>query len=149
MKHERRIIIRNKQLRNIRNNLREIIIRSIYDEIEILSTYSSLYGAILDLTPEEQKEVFYLEGTKHELRKTLHKSVCVCPLCSQSDKDMVFIPLHETWYCVECQEKDLIWYPSHRSEEDRRQHDYINWYLEQKEKFMKRFLNKDKSNSNK
>jgi len=34
------------------------------------------------------------------------------------------------------------------SEEDRRQHDYINWYLEQKEKFMKRFFNKEKLNSN-
>ncbi len=62
---------------------------------------------------------------------------------------MVYIPLHETWYCVECQEKDLIWYHPHGSEEDRRQHDYINYYLEQKEKFAKRFLNKEKSNSNK
>ncbi len=54
---------------------------------------------------------------------------------------IVFIPLHEVWYCVECQEKDLIWYHSHGSEEDRRQHTYINYYLEQKEKFAKRFLN--------
>jgi len=57
---------------------------------------------------------------------------------------MVYIPDHEIWYCVECQEKDLIWYPSHGSEEDRRQKDYINWYLEQKEKFAKRFLNRKK-----
>ncbi len=33
---------------------------------------------------------------------------------------------------------------SHGSEEDRRQHYYINWYYEQKEKFTKRFLNRDK-----
>ena len=57
--------------------------------------------------------------------------------------------MDKTWYCVECQEKDPIWYPSHESEEDRRQHDYINYYLEQKEKFEKRFPNKAKSNSNK
>ncbi|NVM36920.1 MAG: hypothetical protein HWN81_15085 [Candidatus Lokiarchaeota archaeon] len=31
------------------------------------------------------------------------------------------------------------------SEEDRRQHDYINYYYEQKEKFIKRFLNKEES----
>ncbi len=63
MREERRVIIRNERLKRIRNNFRELIIRSVYEEIEILSTYSSLYGAILDLTPEEQKEVFYLEGT--------------------------------------------------------------------------------------
>ncbi len=148
MKDERRVIIRNEQLKKIRNNLREIIIRAVYDEINILSTFSSLYGAILDLTPEERKEVFYLEGTKHSLRSALSKSICVCPLCTHSDRDMVYIPLHETWYCIECQEKDLIWYPSHGSEEDRRQHDYINWYYEQKEKFTKRFSNKERSNSN-
>jgi hypothetical protein len=147
MKDKRRVIIRNERLKKIRNNLREIIIRSVYDEIEILSTFSSLYEAVLDLSPEEQKEVFYLEGTKHELSRALSKSICVCPLCTQSDKDMVYISDHDTWYCIECQEKDLIWYPSHGSEEDRRQHDYINWYLEQKEKFVRRFLNKDNENS--
>lgn len=51
---------------------------------------------------------------------------------------MVNIPDHETWYCIECQEKGLILDPSHGSEEDRRQNDYINWYLEQKDKFAKR-----------
>ena len=56
---------------------------------------------------------------------------------------MVYIPLHETWYCIECQEKDLIWYHSHGSEEDRRQHDYINYYLEQKENLI---LNQTKIN---
>ena len=36
---------------------------------------------------------------------------------------MVYVPDHETWYCIECQEKGLIWDPSHGSEEDRWQHD--------------------------
>ena len=45
---------------------------------------------------------------------------------------MVYIPEHEMWYCIECQEKELIWYPSHESEEDRWQHDYINMYYEEK-----------------
>jgi hypothetical protein len=142
MHDERKIIIHNERLRKIRNNLREIIIQAVYSEIHILSTYSSLYGAILDLTPEEEKEVYYLEGTQHTLRRALNKSICVCPICTQSDKDMVYIELHDTWYCTECQEKDLIWYPPQGSEESEYQHDYINWYLEQKEKFKKRFLDK-------
>ncbi|MFX0083754.1 MAG: hypothetical protein ACFE94_18540 [Candidatus Hodarchaeota archaeon] len=57
---------------------------------------------------------------------------------------MIYIPDHETWYCIECQEKGLIWDPSQESEEDRFQNDYINWYFEQKEKFVKRFFNKER-----
>ena len=97
---------------------------------------------MLDLTPVEETEVFFLEGTKHSLSRALNKSICVCPICTNSDRDMVYIPDHETWYCIECQEKGLIWYPSHGSEEDRWQHDYINMYYEQKDKFDKRFLNR-------
>ena len=86
LKDEKKIIIRNQKLRKVRNNLREIIIRVVYDEIDILRNYSSLYGAILDLTPEEQKEVFYLEGTKRKLQGALNRSICVCPLCTQNIK---------------------------------------------------------------
>ncbi len=57
---------------------------------------------------------------------------------------MVFIPMDETWYCVECQEKDLIWYPSHGSEEDGRHYSEfifkkLKFFLE--EIFYKLFYN--------
>lgn len=97
---------------------------------------------MLDLSPEEQKEVFFLEGTIHKLFSLMRKSICKCPVCMHMDRDMVFIPLHEMWFCTECQDEDRIWYHPHGSEEDRRQHDYINYYYEQKEKFVKRFLNR-------
>ncbi|MFX1557592.1 MAG: hypothetical protein ACFFC9_10095 [Promethearchaeota archaeon] len=42
-----------------------------------------------DLTPEEEKEVFYLEGTKHDLFKLLRDSICECPICTHQDKDIV------------------------------------------------------------
>ena len=142
LKHEKRVIIQNERLRNLRNNLRQILILAVYDEIGILDNFDSLYEAWLDLTPEEEKEVAYLQGTKHELFGLLRKSICKCPLCTSDDKDIVYIPDHETWYCIECQEKGLIWDPSQGSEEDRWQHDYINMYYDQKEKFAKRFLNK-------
>jgi len=47
------------------------------------------------------------------------------------------------WFCTKCQDEDRIWYHPQGSEEDRRQHDYINYYYEQKGKFAKRFLGKD------
>jgi hypothetical protein len=51
---------------------------------------------------------------------------------------------YDEWFCVECQDNDRICYPARGSEEDRRQHDYINYYYEQKEKFEKKFLNRKK-----
>jgi len=142
LKHEKVIKIRNERLIKVRNNLRKILIKSIYDEIEILRNYDSLYGAWLNLAPAEQKEVAYLQGTKHELLSLLRKSICVCPICTKTDRDMIFIPHHKSWFCTDCHEKGLIWYHPRGSEEDRRQHDYINWYLEQKEKFAKKFSKK-------
>jgi len=88
-----------------------------------------------------------LQGSKQDLFKLLRDSICECPICTHHDKDMVYIPFHKMWFCVECQEKDRIWYPSHGSEEDRKQHDYINWYYEQKDRFVNRYLEKNRLHS--
>lgn len=56
---------------------------------------------------------------------------------------MVYIELHDEWYCIECQEDDRIWYHSHGNEEDRRKLDDINYYYEHKEKFEKKYLNRN------
>lgn len=61
MKNERKIVIPNERFRKIRNNLREIIIQSVYNEIYILNTFANLYGSPLDLTPKEEKELYYLQ----------------------------------------------------------------------------------------
>jgi len=33
----------------------------------ILRNFANLYGAPLDLTPKEEKELYFLQGTKHKL----------------------------------------------------------------------------------
>ena len=62
---------------------------------------------------------------------------------------MIYIEIHDEWYCVECYENDRIWYPAHGSSENRYQNDYINMYYEMKKKFEKKYLNKDKKISKK
>ena len=62
---------------------------------------------------------------------------------------MIYLKIHDEWYCVECFDNDLIWYPAHGSAEDRYQNDYINMYYEMKEKFEKKYLNKGKRISEK
>jgi len=144
MKDERKIVIKTEQLKRIRNNLRRILIKAVYDEIEILRNYASLYSSPNELPPEEEVELYYLQGTKHELSSLISKSICECPICSSQDKDMVYIDFHKEWYCVECYENDRIWYPVHGSSENRWQNDYINMYYEQKENFEKKYLNRTK-----
>ena len=142
MKDERKIVIRSEKLQKIRNNLRQILIRALYDEIEILGNYANLYAPPLELPPEEEVELYYLQGTRHKLFSLLCISICQCSSCASQDKDMVFIEFHGMWYCIDCYENDRIWYPSHGSAEDRWQNDYINYYYELKEKFEKKYLNK-------
>jgi len=144
MKDERKIILRNEQLRIFRNNLREVLILAVWDEMDILEKYASLYPPPLDLPPDELAELYYLEGTKHKLFDLIDRSICECPICTKQDKDMIYIGVHDEWYCIECFENNRIWYPSQGSSEDRWQYDYINMYYEQKEKFEKKYLNKDK-----
>jgi len=144
MKDERKIVIKTERLRKIRNNLREILIQAIYNEIDILRAFANLYPPPLELPPEEEVELYYLQGTKHELYSLKRKSICECPVCSKQDRDMIYIDFHEEWYCVECYENDRIWYPTHGSSENRYQNDYINMYYEMKEKFENKYLNRVK-----
>ena len=104
------------------------MIRSVYDEIEILRNFASLYDDWSNITLEEENEFAHLQATKTNLFNLLSKSICECPLCTQTDKDMVYIDLYETWYCVECQEKDRVWYHPMGSEEDRRQNTVASCY---------------------
>ncbi|MHA1192793.1 MAG: hypothetical protein ACTSP9_10920 [Promethearchaeota archaeon] len=32
----------------------------------------------------------------------MRESILLCPACFQSDKDMIYNPVREEWYCVEC-----------------------------------------------
>ena len=141
MKDERKIAIRNERLRKIRNSLRQILILSVWDEIEILGHYASLYPPPLDLPPEELAELYYLEGTRHKLSRLKSRSICECARCSNQENDMIYLEIHDEWYCTECYDNDRIWYPAHGSAENKWQHDYINMYYEQKEKFEKKYLN--------
>ena len=126
MRNNRRVVLKTERFRKIRYNLRRIIINSVYDEFEILGNFASLYGAPLDLTPQEEIELYRLEGKRQNLLDALSKSICKCDLCSKDDRDMVYIKIHDAWYCTKCQDDNLIWYPSMGSEEVPQKSNYIS-----------------------
>ena len=84
---------------------------------------------------------------QHWLPRGWFRSICQCARCSNQENDMIYIEIHDEWYCVECHDNDRIWYPAHGSAENKWQYDYINMYYEMKDKFEKKYSNKGKKNS--
>lgn len=132
MKDNRKVIIKNQLLKKVRNNLRKILITSVYDQIEIYQNFINLYGDLFELTLEEQKEVYFLQSSKQKLEGTLNNSICVCALCTKDDRDMVYIKSHDIWYCTKCQDKEYIWYQEMGSEEVNPNRGFIKAYKQQK-----------------
>jgi len=95
MKKKRVISIKEPSLRRVRNSLRSILVRIVSQEIvKIISQQDDL---LLDRNrfPFEsslsrQQEVQELEKEKWKLRSTLNDSICICPVCHKSDRDMIY-----------------------------------------------------------
>ncbi len=59
----------------------------------------SLYNVFLENIQIDQFEMMigrnefaYLQATKQNLFSLLNKSICVCPLCTNDENDVVYIP---------------------------------------------------------
>ncbi|TFG22354.1 MAG: hypothetical protein EU529_10775 [Promethearchaeota archaeon] len=107
MKKRRKIILNNSQLKRIRNNLRIIILNAAYDK---LGTLKAIWY------PIDGEIALSLEGHKlykkiQLLERAIDASICKCPICNHSDRDMIYIPHSKGWYCIKCESDNLIWQP--------------------------------------
>jgi len=99
LKKIKRVIIKNPCLRNLRYNLRVILIHFFHDQEAALEAFW------LGAEGEEQiKLLRQLEG----FRRILKKSICRCSLCGVTYNDMVYFPRQKEWVCVECVDNDLV-----------------------------------------
>ena len=83
MKRHRAIIIKDPRLQKIRDNLRALIIH------ESVSRRKNLYE----------------EGRFKEeilLDRSVNKSICRCSSCRKINRDRVYNPSLNMWFCVEC-----------------------------------------------
>ncbi|MFX1281116.1 MAG: hypothetical protein ACFFA3_17330 [Promethearchaeota archaeon] len=100
MKRKRIIKIKSPQLRNIRNNLRKLLLEATRQRVKYLSK----------LIDEEIKHSPELSDHWKEMQSLadLH-SICECayPFCRANDKDMVYDPETQRWYCIDCYEEIL------------------------------------------
>jgi hypothetical protein len=99
MKKKREIRIKSPQLKILRNNLREFI--SIAQNIRARSMIEEKLELDLsdDKARERNKE---LAGELDSLETSWQKSICVCPKCKSQTKNMIFNPVLEQWFCVDC-----------------------------------------------
>jgi len=106
MKVKRTVIIKNQHLRRLRNNLRSLVIEAcgdeqskIHEEIEKLKLIPDYYKTH---PPELLKQVKELNDKYWAIERPLRVSILLCPVCFQTDKDMTYNPVRNTWYCTEC-----------------------------------------------
>jgi hypothetical protein len=107
MKKERTIEISNPYLKNLRENLRKILIRTIRREVKRLKQIERTLEDKYD-DPFEIDEYWENRGKMQELDFLRRNSIAYCELCSSSKNDMVYIPENKAWYCTECQKKGVI-----------------------------------------
>lgn len=113
IKTVRIITIRHPNLRNLRYNLRRIIKTAVNEQIEAIRALKR--GLIFSKKPntdEEEQEMKYLKAKSDALYYYLKRSICECKSCHKSNMDMVYLPGHHAWYCLDCLENDQIWCPN-------------------------------------
>ncbi len=107
MKKKRIISIRDPKLKKIRDNLRLLLLKwkrvewnQSHDEYEELRFDKNDHP--IDLTGDERKRVDVLLQRMRILDEASRKSLCKCTKCLVTDKDMVYNPPYQGWFCVEC-----------------------------------------------
>lgn len=106
MNKKRAIIIRIPCLRQIRNNLRTVILktnRTIQHELlDKIMELKSIEGYYENHPPKLLDEVRHLKDKEKKIERALRASILLCPVCFQADKDMTYNPVRKVWYCTEC-----------------------------------------------
>ena len=110
---DRKIIsYKRERVKNIAFNLRGLIRDVIMDE------WSRL-GDIQAYKTKSQAERVAIDDDRSNLLRALRNSICLCPGCSQTDRDMVYnAPLKE-WYCTLCVQKYRDFYRKKKAILDR------------------------------
>jgi len=94
MKRDKKIIIKDPRLRKIRVEFRKLI----------LSWVSNIHVSLIERQNSIINNVEYMKIQQKisSLESCRRKSICVCPHCGQTDRDMVYRLDWKQWLCVEC-----------------------------------------------
>ncbi len=103
MENNRIIKVRNRQLKKIRDILRQVIWLAVNRKIEDLidNQFEVLSNHYLSKT-EKNRNIKSINDRIPEFKYSFEKSICICPSCSSRTKDLGFNLIRLTWYCIDC-----------------------------------------------
>ncbi|MFW9877286.1 MAG: hypothetical protein ACFFG0_29700, partial [Candidatus Thorarchaeota archaeon] len=90
----------------IRNAMRKILLLSIEDRLKELRNISKIYRYKKKKTKSQKKREYNINYEKGTLNRIYGSGICYCSLCRSSEKDMLYFPLEDSWYCKECTMKN-------------------------------------------
>lgn len=115
MKKKKTIIIKNPRLQKLRLNLRMVLIKAVSSEWNKLHEKQKKYlydslGNAKKMDVFEKEQFRKIERGKQLLLRMENRSVCRCPSCQKTDRNMIFNPELQTWYCIDCYEINKSFY---------------------------------------
>ena len=94
MRDKRIIAYKSEQIKNIAFNLRILIRKAVMQE------WINLHRKKIKI--KSQAERIRIENMRSDLFRALEASICECPGCNQTDRDMVYNAPLKGWYCTLC-----------------------------------------------
>ena len=99
LKRQKVIKIKDSRLREIRLNLRKVLMNAYYDQEAVLKA--------IWLGSKGDEQLSLLRNLE-AFQQHYQDSILVCSVCSKLDGDRVYIPRHKCWYCTDCLKKGFI-----------------------------------------
>lgn len=88
----------NPKLRKFRNNLRSVWLFFNLSQ----RNRQRIKRELRDLSGNKSFSDGSLYRSKIEAKRIANYSICLCPICSKDDRDMIWHQYSETWYCESC-----------------------------------------------
>jgi len=101
MKDKETIAYKNERIKNIAFNLRKLHTKVVMQEWSRLGEKQKNKSTV---------EYIKIENERSDLRRALDASVCLCPGCHQTDREMVYNAFLEEWYCTCCVQEYIDFY---------------------------------------
>ncbi len=97
MRKKKILAYKDEQIKKIAINLRKSIRKATMKK-------ESELGKLHTKAWKQQNKIKSqsIQQQREQLLEALGKSICMCPRCRKSDRDMIFNPFLEKWWCAQC-----------------------------------------------
>lgn len=112
VKDKKIVAYKNEHIKKIAFNLRALIKDRVMDEWDRLGRKQRTIplGKIRVISKNgklvlDRNQYMNIENERSNLYRVLDNSICICPGCSQTERDMYYNATAESWFCTLCVQK--------------------------------------------